>query len=305
MMPGQLPTQLMGLVSNPALAAAAAGQLFPHPAMLANPGAFLAMSEAFAAGMQQAAGQQVGQTTQGMMMPPLANMMGTTQPLASASNNSYALNSATTMNPNQPAATPSHLMQSTVPSLNSNNQAMVLEAPSTTMIQPQISSFGGSSINTSQDSSSAVPSTPMSDPASVSSAANGRGRRELTAAERARQNRDRNREHARSTRLRKKAYVQKLKELVEGLHAERSEEVRKRRVAMQHLAEVQGVRRSVVRSFLQFHAGYESDPRKWSSILEDNFWFKQPITPYRSFRRGEIEQVSQIIGIFYVYGIGC
>ena len=118
-------------------------------------------------------------------------------------------------------------------------------------------------------------------------------RRDVTPEERARQNRDRNREHARSTRLRKKAYVQKLKELVEGLHQERTEEVRQRRVAIQHLAEMQNVRRGVVRTFLRFHSGFETDARKWETILEDNFWLKQPVTPYRSFRRTEIEQVSQ------------
>lgn len=52
-------------------------------------------------------------------------------------------------------------------------------------------------------------------------------------------------EHAKSTRLRKKAYIQKLKELVEGLHGERTEEVRQRRVAVLHLAEEQNVRRAV------------------------------------------------------------
>jgi len=114
---------------------------------------------------------------------------------------------------------------------------------------------------------------------------------DLTPAERARQNRDRNREHARSTRLRKKAYVNKLKELVEGLHAERTEEVRQRRVAIQHLAEMQKVRRNVVRQFLESHCNYETDRRKWSTMLEDNFWLQQPITPYRSFQSNEIEKV--------------
>jgi hypothetical protein len=85
--------------------------------------------------------------------------------------------------------------------------------------------------------------------------------------------------------------VQKLKELVEGLHAERTEEVRQRRVAIQHLAETQNVRRAVVRSFLRFHANFEPDERKWSTILEEDAWLKQPVTPYRSFRRAEIEQV--------------
>ena len=114
---------------------------------------------------------------------------------------------------------------------------------------------------------------------------------DMTPEERARVNRDRNREHARSTRLRKKAYVSKLKELVENLHAERCEETRKRRVVVEHLSEVQKVRRAVIRSFLRFHAGYESDRRKWMTILEDGFFLKQPVTPYRSFRRAEIEQV--------------
>jgi len=121
---------------------------------------------------------------------------------------------------------------------------------------------------------------------------------ELTPAERAKQNRDRNREHARSTRLRKKAYVQKLKELVEGLHAERAEQVRARRVAVQHLAEKQQVRRGVVRSFLQFHCEFETEEKKWKTILEEDFWLKQPVTPYRSFRRAEIEKVRCLLLLF-------
>lgn len=121
----------------------------------------------------------------------------------------------------------------------------------------------------------------------------GQDRSDNSTDERVRQNRDRNREHARSTRLRKKAYVQKLKELVEGLHAERTEEARQRRVAIQHLAEVQTVRRNVVKNFLSFLANYETDEKKWQTMLEDDFWLKQPVTPYRSFRRSEIEKVSQ------------
>ena len=129
---------------------------------------------------------------------------------------------------------------------------------------------------------------------------NKRGKRansntDLTRAEKQKLNRDRNRDHARATRLRKKAYVNKLKELVEGLHAERSEEARKRRVAVQHLAEVQTVRRNVIRSFCQYHSSYEPDHRKWATLLEDNFFLKQPITPFRSFRRIEIEQVHNKI----------
>ena len=124
----------------------------------------------------------------------------------------------------------------------------------------------------------------------------------MTTEEKKRQNRERNREHAKSTRLRKKAYVSKLKELVDGLHQERSEEVRKRRVEQQHLAEVQRVRRTVIKDFLRNHSNYESDPKKWSTILEDDFVLIQPVTPFRSFRKVEIEDSSDRVSpiLFYV-----
>lgn len=142
------------------------------------------------------------------------------------------------------------------------------------------------------------------DGASTASGAEGgpakRGRRPggsgqpLSAEEKARLHRDRNREHARSTRLRKKAYVNKLKELVDTLRTERSEEAKRRRVAVQHLGEVQRVRRAVVNTFLTYHTTYESDRRKWATIVEeDGFVFKQPVTPYRYFRRSEIDKVRQ------------
>lgn len=132
--------------------------------------------------------------------------------------------------------------------------------------------------------------------------------------------RDRNREHARCTRLRKKAYVDKLKELVDGLHAERNEDARKRRAAVQRLAEVQELRRKVVNTFLEYHCSFESDYNKWKLIVEtgggdkkkhhgidnhsnnavvvveEEFWMKQPVTPYRSFRRCEIQKVRLLFG---------
>ncbi len=113
---------------------------------------------------------------------------------------------------------------------------------------------------------------------------------ELTDEEKKQLNRDRNRQHARRTQLRKKAYVNKLKELVDGLHAELSEETRRRRVAQRHLAEIQETRRKVISKFLQFHSRYESEPTKWETILEGGFFLKQPLTPFRSFCTSEIEQ---------------
>lgn len=258
-----VPSHVMSLMTNPALAAAAAASpLFPPAAMLSNPGAFLAVPGAFG-GMGGMQGMQTGQggngsAANGMIMPGMMMMNG---------------HNGNGMTPIAPLGGMNNFGQN--PSNALNLQAM---------------SQGGMGNTSSNDQNSQK----------------GKGRRpELTAEERARQNRDRNREHARSTRLRKKAYVQKLKELVEGLHAERTEEVRQRRVAIQHLAESQNVRRAVVRSFLRFHASFETDQRKWSTILEEDAWLKQPVTPYRSFRRAEIEQVSHAHGLPYAMSPTC
>ena len=99
--------------------------------------------------------------------------------------------------------------------------------------------------------------------------------------------RERNREHARSSRIRKKEYVSQLTGLVQELHVQLAEEGRKRRLAMQHLSEVQAARCAVMHSFLSFLTDYESDESKWSTLLEDEFWLKQPLTPFRYFTQSE------------------
>lgn len=115
---------------------------------------------------------------------------------------------------------------------------------------------------------------------------------ELSEEAKAQQNRERNREHARSTRLRKKAYVQQLKEMADGLREIQTTEIRQRRMAVQKMMDVKKSRRTLVQTVLAFHATYESDPDKWRAVVEESFWFKQPVTPFRSFRRSEVEKVS-------------
>lgn len=100
--------------------------------------------------------------------------------------------------------------------------------------------------------------------------------------------------------------MNKLSELVDGLHAERSEDLRKRRVAVQRLAEIREVRKKVVHTFLGYHARFEGDGTRWGTILEmggkeggggDVFWLKQPVTPYRSFGRCEIQKVRLLYSV--------
>jgi hypothetical protein len=236
---GSVQAHLMSLMTNPALAAAAAASpMFPPAAMLSNPGAFLTMPEAFTQGTAAAPGGAV------------------------------------------------------LPRLGTSDQQKQHQQQQQQQWQGVGAAMDMFAMNAQQQHIQIIPPADSGE-----NDYDKKGRRaEGTVEERAKQNRDRNREHARSTRMRKKAYVQKLKELVEGLHAERTEEVRQRRVAIQHLAEMQNVRRNVVRTFLRYHANFENDPRKWETLLEDSFWLKQPVTPYRSFRRTEIEQVSEITG---------
>lgn len=120
-----------------------------------------------------------------------------------------------------------------------------------------------------------------SDPAAAKAA---RARRaSLTADERARQNRDRNREHARNTRLRKKAYVEELKRTLTELVTARDAAEIERRHEKQRELEVREVRFRVMEEFLKLRArGSESTLlARWVAILEDGFTLTLPKTGYR------------------------
>jgi hypothetical protein len=272
-------SHLMGLMANPALAAAAAASpLFPPTAMLANPGAFFGMPDMFSG--------NVAVNAQNAHAIQAATASYAMQQAVPSSNNGPMSVYPDTMGNQQPQ----HLQQVQI-SQQQQQQSQQLPVhmgqPARRQIPPE--SSASASIQAQMAAAAAAAADGMD--ISIGHENGGKRQKDLSGGEKAKQNRDRNREHARSTRLRKKAYIHKLKELVEGLHAERTEEVRQRRVAIQHLAEMQNVRRAVIRSFLRFHSNYETDKRKWSTLLEDEFWLKQPVTPYRCFRRSEIEQV--------------
>lgn len=274
---------LMGLMTNPALAAAAAASpLFPPAAMLTNPGAFFAMPDVYSATGNS--GSPAAPTIQGNFQQTAV----TPQVMQSSPD----VNGTATMYTDPMGNQVQHVQsgQQYIPQMQMPNQQG--SGVFRDSYGGNQSSQGNSSVHAHMMAAAVAAQTVAEDDENENE--NGKEKRrkkDLTAAERAKQNRDRNREHARSTRLRKKAYVQKLRELVEGLHTERTEEVRQRRVAIQHLSEMQNVRRGVIRSFLQFHCNNERDKRKWSTILEDEVWLKQPVTPYRCFRRSEIENV--------------
>jgi len=129
--------------------------------------------------------------------------------------------------------------------------------------------------------------------ASVDKGNNRARRQNLTPDERARQNRDRNREHARNTRLRKKAYVEELKRTLTALVSQRdSAELEKRHTAQRDL-EQREVRFRVVEEFLKLRGRNELNYARWSAILEDSFTMTLPNTDFREMvesERGPFEQ---------------
>jgi len=109
-----------------------------------------------------------------------------------------------------------------------------------------------------------------------------RRRQNLTPDERAKQNRDRNREHARNTRLRKKAYVEELKRTLTELVTQRdANELEQRRVAQREL-EQREVRFRVAEEFMKLRGDNQKSTARWAAILEDGFTFTLPLTKYRN-----------------------
>jgi hypothetical protein len=124
--------------------------------------------------------------------------------------------------------------------------------------------------------------------------ANNRNRRQsLTADERARQNRDRNREHARNTRLRKKAYVDELKRTLMEVVVQRDTDLAEKKQAAQRELEQREVRFRVIEEFLKLRGRNEMNAARWQAILEPGFVFTLPRTDFRNMTKGLTEDVEQ------------
>mmetsp|Transcript_15058 Transcript_15058/g.21313 ORF Transcript_15058/g.21313 Transcript_15058/m.21313 type:complete len:755 (-) Transcript_15058:326-2590(-) len=149
-----------------------------------------------------------------------------------------------------------------------------------------VAACGGGGVSAAADGTSA---TTAAAAVAADSKANNRARRQnLTPDERARQNRDRNREHARNTRLRKKAYVEELKRTLTELVAQRdAAELEKRHNAQREL-EQREVRYRVMEEFLKLRGRNELNFARWIAILEDGFTLTLPGTDFR--RSGNDDQ---------------
>lgn len=105
-------------------------------------------------------------------------------------------------------------------------------------------------------------------------------------------NRERNREHAKNTRIRKKEYVERLKLSVDELCRERDNLVSERATSASLMVEVHSKRVDVLRCFFALRASYSVSQNRelWSSILdESSFTCRLPVTPYQSFPSSEVQ----------------
>lgn len=103
--------------------------------------------------------------------------------------------------------------------------------------------------------------------------------------------RKRNREHARSTRKRKKQYVECLKKQVADL-MERQKELESRgaegqAIATEDESAVESLRKDLAQRFLKFTTSNVTDPVQWAELIEETFSLLQPRTPFRGASIGE------------------
>ena len=192
---------------------------------------------------------------------------------------------------NPPAAKPTEEAGFTKPVDTST--AHVAALTSNNWVAACAASISGAPPGTAQAAQAAALAA-ASDPAAAKAA---RARRAtLTADERARQNRDRNREHARNTRLRKKAYVEELKRTLTELVNQRDQAEVERRHEKQRDLEVREVRYRVMEEFLKLRArGSEQNLlARWIAILEDGFTLTLPKADYRKMAcdGGMVRRVS-------------
>lgn len=94
---------------------------------------------------------------------------------------------------------------------------------------------------------------------------------------------EKNREHARNTRMRKKNYIESLKDTIKALNDDREKLDRERRVAFNRMNEQINVRRKVLQDTLTYHSAGLLDSGLWSTLLDEKVTFVFPVTPYRSF----------------------
>lgn len=79
------------------------------------------------------------------------------------------------------------------------------------------------------------------------------------------------------------------------MNGQKDLEERERRALGERIYDTHIIRKNAVRLMLSYRAANVRDRDKWAAILDEGFVFTLPITPYRSFQKGDIVSSSRVI----------
>uniref|UniRef100_A0A7S3JWD2 BZIP domain-containing protein n=1 Tax=Aureoumbra lagunensis TaxID=44058 RepID=A0A7S3JWD2_9STRA len=120
-------------------------------------------------------------------------------------------------------------------------------------------------------------------------------RKHLSAEEKAELTRRRNRENARSTRMRRKMYIKHLQDVAEKLQ-KRHEEINAKMAKPP--PDGYSRQREAARCFFLMRGNCVTNIDKWLQILSPQIILTLPVTPYRTFPASELQNtIRRIIGI--------
>ncbi len=106
---------------------------------------------------------------------------------------------------------------------------------------------------------------------------------------------EKNREHAKNTRMRKKTYIESLKDEVKNLSESRETLENDRRTKLGSRAVLVEAWKKAVSDFLVYRTYGELNPEVWQDLITEDFVLTLPITPYRSFPPSEVCEGSRIV----------
>lgn len=106
---------------------------------------------------------------------------------------------------------------------------------------------------------------------------------------------ERNRTHARNSRLRKKAHVEKLQRTALILSCKNEQMERQQVERMAATLDIQATERAMVQRLLYYRVQGCIVPGYWHRILAEDFTFTLPVTPYRYFNPGEISRNGRVL----------
>ncbi|CAM9212181.1 unnamed protein product, partial [Sphacelaria rigidula] len=130
---------------------------------------------------------------------------------------------------------------------------------------------------------------------SVKGGASSSGECGTAEAEKAKASRDRNREHARNTRMRKKQYIENLKLQIGEMLQAKARDERDALMDSSRQSAARIAQRQTVLNMFYLRTTEDLSRQSWASVLDTDFTCVTPVTPYRSFLPSEVRNFRRVI----------